>query len=129
MTKKRTGGARWRLLVHEFGEKGSKMMGRARSVMSHPPRRLKKHAANTPERLRETIEVYPDTEFDELVVGQWIHIEQMDDNLWWMNIGGVTVDVRTDREGRPKQITVFGPYDYDQPREGCDYNLHWTDQA
>lgn len=52
---------------------------------------------------------FPDTEFDELVVGRWCHIEAMDDNQWCMSIGGVTLHVTTDRDGRPKKVRVDGP--------------------
>ena len=67
------------------------------------------------------------TEFDELTVGSWLHVEQMDTSVWWMNIGGVTVHVTADRDGRPKRVWVCGPEDYDAPREGCTYELSWSD--
>ncbi|MDX2996404.1 hypothetical protein [Streptomyces scabiei] len=66
------------------------------------------------------------TEFDELVVGSWLHIEQLDTSVWWINIGGVTVHVTADRDGRPKRVWVCGPEDYDAPRPGCAYELSWT---
>lgn len=79
---------------------------------------------------RESIEFqatdFDPNEFDELVVGQWLHVEQMDTNRWWMNIGGVTVWVTADRDGRPKCVTVYGPDSYDSSREGCKYGLMWT---
>lgn len=68
----------------------------------------------------------PAAEFDELVVGRWLHVEQMDNHTWWMNIGGVTVHVTADRDGRPTKVRVDGPEDYDTPREGCEYSLNWT---
>jgi len=68
----------------------------------------------------------PGTEFDELVVGRWIHIEQMDTSVFWMNVGGVTLNVRVDRDGRPKAVDVFGPGDYDEPVEGVAYSLAWS---
>lgn len=71
----------------------------------------------------------PAAEFDELVVGRWLHVEQMDDHAWWMNIGGVTVHVTADRDGRPTRVSVDGPEDYDAPREGCEYSLNWTGTA
>lgn len=69
----------------------------------------------------------PQAEFDELVVGQWLHVEQMDDSTWWMNIGGVTVHASVDPEGRPTLVRVDGPLDYDEPREGCVYEIEWTE--
>ena len=71
--------------------------------------------------------VLPNTDFDELVVGSWIHIEQMDTGRWWMNIGGVTVWVTADRDGKPTSVTVFGPKDYDAPVDGCRYEYAWTE--
>jgi hypothetical protein len=67
----------------------------------------------------------PTTEFDELAVGKWLRIEQMDSGSWWMNVGGVTLWVRADRDGNPKSVAVFGPKDYDAPVEGCAYRLRW----
>jgi hypothetical protein len=66
------------------------------------------------------------TEFDELVVGRWIHLEQMDTGRWWMNVGGVTVNITADRDGRPKVVDVYGPGDYGEAVEGCRYSLAWS---
>jgi hypothetical protein len=68
----------------------------------------------------------PGAEFDELIVGRWLHIEQMDDDTWWMNVGGVTVNVRVRPDGRPSLVDVYGPRDYDAPQAGCRYELTWT---
>jgi hypothetical protein len=78
------------------------------------------------ERGLETRQVLAETEFDELVVGQWLHIEQMDSGFWWMNIGGVTVHVKADRDGKPRKVTVSSPWDYDEPREGVTYECVWS---
>ena len=67
------------------------------------------------------------TEFDELVVGHWIHIEQMDATRWWMTVGGVVLWVDVDRDGRPRKVDVYGPGDYNAPVDGCTYELCWTD--
>ena len=65
------------------------------------------------------------TEFDELVVGGFLHVEQMDAGTWSINVGGVTVHVTADRDGRPKRVWVAGPDDYDMRRPGCTYRLTW----
>lgn len=65
-------------------------------------------------------------EFDELVVGSWIHVEQMDTTVWWMNVGGVTINVSVDRDGRPRAVDVYGPDDYASAREGVKYSLSWS---
>jgi hypothetical protein len=68
----------------------------------------------------------PDTEFDELVVGGWCHIEQMDTGRWWMNIAGVTLHVTADRDGRPTAVTVHGPDDFADAEPNCSYDLYWS---
>jgi hypothetical protein len=32
--------------------------------------------------------------FDELVIDDWLHIEQMDDNTWWMRVADARIDIR-----------------------------------
>jgi hypothetical protein len=96
----RRAGGRWRLLAHEALPHGA-------SGQAH------------------RVEI-PGAEFDELVVGRWIHIEQMDTGFWWMNIGGVTVHVKADRDGRPTHVMVHGPGDYAGPVEGCTYEVVWS---
>jgi hypothetical protein len=68
----------------------------------------------------------PGTEFDELVVGKWLHVEQMNTGVWWMNVGGVTLTVKVDRDGRPQRVTTFGPGSYAGPVEGVEYELVWS---
>lgn len=66
---------------------------------------------------------HPGSEFDELVVGKWLHIEQMDSGTWWMDVGGVTLWVRADRDGRPRRVAVYAPGNYADAVEGCDYEV------
>jgi hypothetical protein len=67
------------------------------------------------------------TEFDELVVGSWLHIEQMNAATWWMNVGGVTIHVTADVDGRPKTVVVHGPGDYAEAVPGVEYELNWNE--
>lgn len=138
-TPSRRAGGRWRILVHEYLGKASEtglLYGRAYHVSSS--RDAEVRAAKKARQLRE---IKPDadpshdstsyitlegTEFDELVIGSWIHLEQMDTGVWWMNIGGVTVNIKADRDGRPKRIDVYGPGDYADAAEGCAYYLEWS---
>lgn len=61
--------------------------------------------------------------FDELVVGEWLHLEWMDERAWWMRLGDMRVsvsvnapdDVRVDVE-RGHHATVNGKTT--MPREG-----------
>jgi hypothetical protein len=37
--------------------------------------------------------------FDELVVGDWLHVEQMDKRQWWMAVGGLRLGISIGRDG------------------------------
>ena len=52
-----------------------------------------------------------------------LHIEQMNAGYWWMDIGGVTVHVHANRDGKPQQVTVHGPNNYAEAVPGCTYDL------
>jgi len=66
------------------------------------------------------------TDLDEVVVSKWLHLEQMDTGVYWINLAGVTITVRADRDGRPKHVYVVGPGDDDDPTPGCEYELTWN---
>lgn len=114
MTRPRRAGTRWRLLVHEWigPQPDGTTYGDAHHVTNKPgsERRWSVHH-----------ELPANTEFDELVVDRWLHIEQMDTGKWWMNVGGVVLWVDVDRDGRPKRVTTYGPGEYDDPVPGCTY--------
>ena len=110
VSRPRRAGSRWRILVHEIsGER------RAHDVTSDP---------RSPDLTSHV--VLEGTEFDELVIGRWIHLEQMDTGRWWCNFGGVTINITADRDGRPKVVDVSGPGDYGEAVEGCRYSLTWS---
>jgi len=127
-SKIRRAGAPWRLLVHEILPRD--YSGDSYHVSSD--RRLGGGGDDYSVEVdghtswSRNIEL-PNTDFDELVVGEWIHIEQMDTGFWWMNIGGVTVHVKADADGKPMRVTVHGPLDYDEPVKGCTYECEWSD--
>lgn len=117
----RRAGSRWRILVHEWrGSKypGQPTYGHAYHVGSQP-----RDAEDGPYVTSTTLE---GTEFDELVIGRWIHLEQMDAGKWWMNVAGITIDIAVDRDGRPKRVLVQGPEDCAGPVDGCTYELVWS---
>jgi hypothetical protein len=64
---------------------------------------------------------HPPSVFDELVVDQWFHMEQMDSGLWWMSIAGVVVHVNVNRDGKATRVRVDAPGDYDAPVPGVTY--------
>lgn len=136
----RSAGGRWRLLVHDR-IKGQRMSGASHNVSSDPgmearhaeiqarldelAERRGRERQPLPDHLRPTYVTYPDAEFDELVVGRWCHIEQMNTGVWWMNIGGVTIWIKADRDGRPKRVNVYGPGDYADVEPNCAYTCTW----
>lgn len=120
-------GAPWRILVHEILPRGfsgdsyhvasDRTFGGGGEDYSFEADGRTYHSRN--------IEL-AGTDFDELVVGNWIHIEQMDTGKWWMEIGGVTVLVNADCDGRPTSVSVFGPGDYTEAEPGVKYRLQWS---
>ena len=63
------------------------------------------------------LELQHDGSFDELVVGEWLHVENMDDGSWWMRVGDarlmiavvngeVTVDVERGAYGEVRGTTL-----------------------
>lgn len=136
----RRAGARWRLLIHNMAAGGRN--GTAHHIQSHPRRTRPLIQEEPTERSREldarmaeiqaqhsTTTILPNTEFDELVVGHFAHLEQEDTGRWWMSIGGVVLHVHADRDGHPTHVTVHGPGDWDGPVPGCTYRLDWSGGA
>ena len=97
---------------------------RPRRDQGLPWRLLAHHADGNPRHITDE-----GCDFDELVAGRWIHIERMNRSLWWMDIGGVTVHVKADRDGRPIEVRVDGPGCYADAVEGCKYDLTRDDGA
>ena len=48
--------------------------------------------------------------FDELVVGDWFHIEQMDDDCWWLRVGDAQVIVGLSKKEQPNVEITRGFY-------------------
>lgn len=70
------------------------------------------------------------SEFDELVVGHWVHIERLDVGQWWMSVGGVVLHVEADSDGQPRRVTVHMAGLWEDPVPGCEYQLNekpWPD--
>jgi hypothetical protein len=49
--------------------------------------------------------------FDELVVDDWLHIEQMDTNVWWMRVGDAWINVTLSQDGQPEVDVERGFYE------------------
>jgi hypothetical protein len=43
--------------------------------------------------------------FDELVVDDWLHLEKMDENVWWCRMGDARLTI-TLRSGQPPVLDV-----------------------
>lgn len=87
-TRARRAGGRWRFLAHQTGPGG-----RLDGGMYGPA-------------IHISDQDYGPCEFDELVVGRWIHIEQMTASWFWMDVAGLVLNVRVDRDGNPRQLSA-----------------------
>lgn len=129
MSPIRRAGARWRILVHQMLPRGAS--GSSHHVSSHPDRDgscdYTVDADGQTFHVRHT--VLDGYDLDEVVVGKFLHLEQMDIGVYWLNIAGVTVWIRADRDARPTAVDVYGPSDYAQPVPGCTYHLTWSDES
>jgi len=124
MTALRRPGGRWLLRVHHWAGRasGEREGGydRSHTVTADPA-----FGGRTPDTDTHRTHVIEGCEFDELVVGRFLHVEQVGIGTWWINVGGVTVHVTADRDGKPKRVWVAGPDDYDERKPGCQYQLTW----
>lgn len=62
---------------------------------------------------------HPGTIFDELVVDHWLHVEQMDTHDWWINVGGVHMNVTVGVDGHARIVNI----DLADPREDTEYRI------
>lgn len=67
--------------------------------------RLLAHAGDTP------IEFENRGVFDELVVDNWLHVEQMDDDTWWLRVGDARISVRIHVDGTAEVDVERGFYE------------------
>lgn len=84
----RRAGRRWRILAH-YGERGN---GQAFAVESldmalEAAPFFQHHPYDRDETLDQP------SVFDELVIDDWFHLEQMDDNSYWMRVGEYDINV------------------------------------
>jgi hypothetical protein len=54
--------------------------------------------------------------FDELTVDQWLHIEQLEERVWWMRVGDARVEVSIETDGSTTVDIQRGFYDDIQGR-------------
>lgn len=51
-------------------------------------------------------------DLDEIVIADWFHAEQMDDNEWWVQIGDKVFDVYLTKSGKKVKKMVDRSDDY-----------------
>jgi hypothetical protein len=58
----------------------------------------------------EKIELENQGTLDELVVDDWLHVEQMDDSVWWLRVGDVRLFVTLSSTEPPTVDVERGAY-------------------
>lgn len=93
-------GYRWRILAHR--DKGESV-----SIVSAWTRRAADRwwkkampGQKRPAAEREQVVREPSC-FDELVIDNWFHLEQMDSRTWWVCVAGYHIWVRIPTKGEP----------------------------
>ena len=90
--------------MNQEGEKG------APAIPGRKWRLLAKERDRTP-----VVEIENKGVFDELVVDQWLHIEQMSRSVWWMRLGDASINIRVKRDSSVELTLNQAPF-VDGPR-------------
>lgn len=103
LPKRHRPGSQWRTLAHILASDGS---------------------AVGP--IKDSSERYPAaTEFDELVVDEWLHLEQMDSRIWSLRLGPLLISVTVGERGQARVVCVEDDQDDGwEPRE-FDGSMIW----
>lgn len=94
MTKIGNVGKSWRILA--YGPNGEKFEFYSPAYDAKHKEMCEKHNL----KVREHTPIAPDTVLDELVIDNWFHIEQMDTNAWWMQVGDACINVYVHEDGK-----------------------------
>lgn len=80
---------------------------------------------NTPEGIQTTLHLnssqHPNSVFDELVIDDWFHLEQMDEKDYWMRLGQLTIRIHLGEAGPDVSVCnetteeEWGPIEADLP--------------
>lgn len=104
MTALRRAGARWRILAHVPGSRS--------------------HDVASSQRMLGPVDrdavILPGTELDEVVIRDWLHLEQLSNGMWTLQVAGVRLEVSVDRDGHPTRVFSEG---VEVSRKGCTYDL------
>lgn len=87
---------RWSIQVDEYPAKGEKMYGPRTIVRSEP------YPNGTV--INDLVTVVPNTEVDEIFIDGWLHVELMGGRDYWLNVGGIDINVRVGKDGRAERI-------------------------
>jgi hypothetical protein len=66
------------------------------------------------------IEITNQGELDEVVIGQWFHLERLDDNEWWLRVGDARILVSIGKQGEADVDIERGFYSDFQGRDNTD---------
>lgn len=72
----------------------------------HPGRTWRILAQDDKGARLEVSSLFHPIEFDEVVVGKWLHVERMDTNQWWIQVGDAMIDVTVGRDGYATVVMV-----------------------
>ncbi len=120
MTAQQRASSRWRVLLHDM--RGTTGAGVAPHVQSDqmpvPP-----HSPHV-----RTM-VLSNTDLDEVTVGRWMHLEQLDVGQFWLSVAGVVLHVAVDPDGRATSVRVVSASDDEQGVvDGCTYAYGWDER-
>jgi hypothetical protein len=59
----------------------------------------------------DTVEVANRGKLDEVVVDEWFHLEEMDQNQWWMRLGDIRATITKTENGKVRVDIERGSYD------------------
>lgn len=76
----------------------------------------------------QRVEIAQEGILDELVIGEWLHVEQLDDGRWWMRVGDARLEVQVDGQDGPPCVDVTRGF-YDRVNGTSDEHLPPLDEA
>lgn len=96
-------GFNWRVLAHKRNKNNSRGIHTGDTWQTYSGERWSKPPPWLPDRVYEPF-LEGHWEFDEVVIDDWLHLEQMDDRDWWMSLGNgdneYHVWINIDRDGK-----------------------------
>lgn len=61
--------------------------------------------------------------FDEIVVDDWLHVEQMSERHWWAQVGDARVEITIDRRGQVTTSICRGEYKVCKCKGKCTIHI------